>query len=70
MRARGDRSLPLPLRGGNEHAGASVRSQHDSDGAQPLGPVTIIFQQLGGACSVDVTRYGRGNFASYSPVVY
>jgi hypothetical protein len=32
--------------------------------------VTIIFEQLGGTYSVDVTCYGTGNSASYSPVVY
>ncbi len=35
-------------------------------GPTPSRPVTIIFQQLGGTYSVDVTCYGTGN----SPVVY
>ena len=39
-------------------------------GPKPLGPVTIIFEQLGGTYSVDVTCYGTGNSASYAPVVY
>jgi hypothetical protein len=39
-------------------------------GPSPSAPVTIIFQQLGGTYSVDVTCYGTGNSAGYSPVVY
>ena len=39
-------------------------------GPSPSAPVTIIFQQLGGTYSVNVTCYGTGNSASYSPVVY
>jgi hypothetical protein len=39
-------------------------------GPTPSAPVTIIFQQLGGTYSVNVTCYGTGNSASYSPVVY
>jgi hypothetical protein len=39
-------------------------------GHTPSRPVTIIFQQLGGTYSVDVTCYGTGNSAGYSPVVY
>lgn len=47
---------------------------HDADtmvtGPHPSAPVTIIFQQLGGTYSVNVTCNGTGNSASYSPVVY
>lgn len=47
---------------------------HDADtmvtGAHPSAPMTIIFQQLGGTYSVNVTCNGTGNSASYSPVVY
>jgi hypothetical protein len=39
-------------------------------GPSPSAPVTIIFQQLGGTYSVNVTCYGTGNSAAYSPVVY
>lgn len=39
-------------------------------GPSPSAPVTIIFQQLGGTYSVNVTCHGTGNSASYSPVVY
>jgi hypothetical protein len=39
-------------------------------GPSPSAPVTIIFQKLGGNYSVNVTCYGTGNSASYSPVVY
>jgi len=39
-------------------------------GPSPSAPVTIIFQQQGGTYSVNVTCYGTGNSASYSPVVY
>jgi hypothetical protein len=39
-------------------------------GPSPSAPVTIIFQQVGGTYSVNVTCYGTGNSASYSPVVY
>jgi len=39
-------------------------------GPSPSAPVTITFQQLGGTYSVNVTCYGTGNSASYSPVVY
>ena len=39
-------------------------------GPSPSRPVTIIFQQLGGTYSVDVTCYGTGNSAGYSTVVY
>jgi hypothetical protein len=39
-------------------------------GPSPSAPVTIIFQQLGGTYSVNVTCNGTGNSASYSPVVY
>ena len=39
-------------------------------GPSPSRPVTIIFQQLGGTNSVDVTCYGTGNSAGFSPVVY
>lgn len=39
-------------------------------GPSPSAPVTIIFQQFGGTYSVNVTCYGTGNSASYSPVVY
>jgi hypothetical protein len=39
-------------------------------GPSPSAPVTIIFQQLGGTYSVNVTCRGTGNSASYSPVVY
>jgi hypothetical protein len=39
-------------------------------GPSPSAPVTIIFQQLGGTYSVNVTCNGTGNTASYSPVVY
>jgi hypothetical protein len=39
-------------------------------GPSPSAPVTIIFQQLGGTYSVNVTCYGTGNSATYSPVVY
>ncbi len=39
-------------------------------GPSPSAPVTIIFQQHGGTYSVNVTCYGTGNSASYSPVVY
>jgi hypothetical protein len=39
-------------------------------GPSPSAPVTIIFQQLGGTYSVNVTCYGTGNSAGYSPVVY
>jgi hypothetical protein len=39
-------------------------------GPSPSAPVTIIFQQLGGTYSVDVTCYGTGNSAGHSPVVY
>jgi hypothetical protein len=39
-------------------------------GPTPSRPVTIIFQQPGGTYSVDVTCYGTGNSAGYSPVVY
>jgi len=39
-------------------------------GPHPSAPVTIIFQQLGGNYSVNVTCNGTGNSASYSPVVY
>jgi hypothetical protein len=40
------------------------------NGPSPSAPVTIIFQQLGGTYSVNVTCNGTGNSASYSPVVY
>jgi hypothetical protein len=30
----------------------------------------MIFQQLGGTYSVDVTCYGTGTSAGHSPVVY
>lgn len=39
-------------------------------GPGPSSPVTIIFQQLGGSYSVNVTCYGTGNSAAYSPVIY
>lgn len=39
-------------------------------GPHPSAPVTIIFQQLGGNYSVNVTCNGTGNSAAYSPVVY
>ena len=39
-------------------------------GPSPSAPVTIIFQQPGGTYSVNVTCYGTGNSAAYSPVVY
>lgn len=39
-------------------------------GPSPSAPVTIIFQQLGGTYSVNVTCYGTGNSAAYSPVIY
>lgn len=39
-------------------------------GPSPSAPVTIVFQQLGGTYSVNVTCYGTGNSAAYSPVVY
>jgi hypothetical protein len=39
-------------------------------GPSPSAPVTIIFQQVGGTYSVNVTCSGTGNSASYSPVVY
>jgi hypothetical protein len=39
-------------------------------GPSPSSPVTIIFQQPGGTYSVNVTCYGTGNSAGYSPVVY
>lgn len=39
-------------------------------GPSPSAPVTIIFQQHGGTYSVNVTCYGTGNSAVYSPVVY
>jgi hypothetical protein len=40
------------------------------NGPSPSAPVTIIFQQLGGTYSVNVTCNGTGNSATYSPVVY
>ncbi|HEY9306154.1 MAG TPA: hypothetical protein VIO95_17845, partial [Mycobacterium sp.] len=40
------------------------------NGPSPSAPVTIIFQQLGGTYSVNVTCSGTGNSAAYSPVVY
>lgn len=47
---------------------------HEADtmvtGPAPSAPVTIMFQQLGGNYSVNVTCNGTGNSASYSPVVY
>lgn len=47
---------------------------YDSDttvtGPSPSAPVTIIFPQLGGTYSVNVTCYGTGNSAAYSPVVF
>jgi hypothetical protein len=39
-------------------------------GPSPSAPVTIIFHQLGGTDSVDVTCYGTGNSVGFSPVVY
>jgi hypothetical protein len=39
-------------------------------GPSPSASVTITFEQLGSTYSVDVTCYGTGNSASYSPVVY
>jgi hypothetical protein len=39
-------------------------------GPSPSAPLTIIFPQLGGTYSVNVTCYGTGNSATYSPVVY
>ena len=39
-------------------------------GPTPSRPVTIIFPPSGGTYSVDVTCYGTGNTAGYSPVVY
>lgn len=39
-------------------------------GPSPSAPVTIIFQKQGGTYSVNVTCYGTGNSAAYSPVVY
>jgi hypothetical protein len=39
-------------------------------GPSPSAPVTIIFQQIGGTYSVNVTCYGTGNVAGYSPVIY
>jgi hypothetical protein len=39
-------------------------------GPSPSAPVTIIFQKLGGTYSVNVTCYGTGNVAGYSPVIY
>lgn len=39
-------------------------------GPNPSPPITIIFQQLGGHYSVDVTCEGTGNSAAFSPVIY
>jgi hypothetical protein len=39
-------------------------------GASPSAPVTIIFPPSGGTYSVNVTCYGTGNSAAYSPVVF
>lgn len=39
-------------------------------GPNPSPPITIIFQQIGGHYSVDVTCEGTGNSAAFSPVIY
>lgn len=39
-------------------------------GPNPSAPITIIFQQLGGHYSVNVTCNGTGNSAAFSPVIY
>ncbi|WP_343577133.1 hypothetical protein [Mycobacterium sp.] len=45
-------------------------SQTTVNGPNPSAPITIIFQQLGGHYSVDVTCQGTGNSAAFSPVIY